>query len=72
MSDSRFNYESERDYCKIMCSRIPAAIAHIEGGEKYPDIKGEIKFYMVPGGGIIVEARVSGLPVMRTGLKAFF
>lgn len=44
-----------------MFNQKPKAVAKVKGGEKYPQISGEVWFYQVAGG-VIVVADISGLP----------
>ncbi len=43
----------------------PHAIAEINGGEKYPEIRGEVRFFQT-NLGVMVVSDVRGLPVMNT------
>ena len=40
----------------------PDAMAWMEGNNKNKNIKGVVKFYSVPSGGVLVEVEVTGLP----------
>jgi Cu-Zn family superoxide dismutase len=49
---------------------IPNAIAIIKGGEQYPNLKGQVKFYE-KNGYVIVQAVIHGLPKTQTGFFGF-
>lgn len=46
---------------KIGHRRSPAAFAQLRGSSEYPSIRGIVRFYPV-GSGVLVEARIAGLP----------
>ena len=48
----------------------PDAIAHLRGGRDYPEIQGVVRFYQ-RADGVLVEARVRGLPRTEKGFFAF-
>ena len=48
---------------------IPRAYAHINGSEKYPDIKGMVLFYPYENGTVVV-ADIGGLPMNQGGMPA--
>ena len=48
------------DYAKLF-SRLPSAVAVIQGGNSYPEINGTVRFYEVPMG-VVVVADIYGLP----------
>ena len=45
----------------------PNAVAWIEGNEKHTKLKGVVKFYSIPSGGVMVEAEITGLPDYNGG-----
>lgn len=40
---------------------VPQAVAFLAGGEEYPNIEGEVRFYRTPAG-VVVYAQMEGLP----------
>ncbi len=59
-------------YESSVFDKEPAAVAELSGGTEYPDINGVVKFYSSPYSGLIIEAEVSGLPVLTHGMPVFF
>ena len=47
-----------------------SAIAHVSGGEDYPELRGTVRFFPRCGGTLVV-ADISGLPDSETGFFAF-
>ena len=62
-------FESKFLMRKVENSR-PMAVAEIFGGEKYPDIRGEVDFYQI-GNGVVVVCVLHGLPQTKTNIFAF-
>lgn len=54
----------------MYCNCKPSARALIRGGASYPDIRGEVTFYQV-NCGVLVAARISGLPDAASGFHGF-
>lgn len=58
---------------KILSRNRPQAIAWINGTADYPKLNGTVRFYEVPGGGLLVEAELFQLPDSESGSsQAFF
>ncbi len=51
-------------------SNSPAAIAHVNGGDGYPNIRGTVRFFPRCGG-TLIAADIDGLPHTDTGFFAF-
>lgn len=49
-------------FVQILGCQPPDAAAQIHGSSVYPQLRGSVRFYQTPFGGILVEAQVSGLP----------
>lgn len=49
-------------FTSTLGNNIPSAIAWINGNEGYQELKGLVKFFETPLGGIIVNAEIYGLP----------
>ena len=54
----------------MQCNTKKAARAIIKGGDMYPDLKGEVLFCQ-RNQGVIVTARISGLPKNNSGFYGF-
>ena len=68
-----FQITPRLNFMKLFYSNRPRAYAQIEGGSSYPGISGVVNFYSVPGGGVLIEAEVFGLPdIDRQGIPAFY
>lgn len=50
--------------------RMPQAMAKVRGSSEYPSVAGFVDFYQMPDG-VLVKARVAGLPVTPTGFFGF-
>lgn len=48
------------DLCRLP-RRVPDALALISGSEKYPSIRGRVRFYQTFSG-VIVMSEITGLP----------
>lgn len=51
--------------------RKPNAQACLTGSEKYPALKGQVRFYQVCGG-VLVSAKITGLPKGEAGKSPIF
>ncbi len=51
-------------------NKKPLAVAYIEGGKAYPELRGTVRFYPRCGGTLVV-ADIVGLPDTDTGFFAF-
>ena len=51
-------------------NNIPAAIAHVSGGESYPELRGTVRFFPRCQGTLVV-ADIRGLPNSETSFFAF-
>ncbi len=47
---------------RLFFDNRPRAFANIQGNADYPDVSGFAFFYEAPGGGMLIEAEVFGLP----------
>lgn len=54
----------------LISTKRPVVVADIKGGDRAPLLKGTVYFYQEPGG-ILVEARISGLPDNKSGFYGF-
>lgn len=60
-------------FMKLFTDNRPRAYARIHGDADYPDLQGMVYFYDTPGGGVLVEAEIFGLPdFSRRGIPAFY
>ena len=68
-----FQITPRLNFMKLFYNNRPRAYAQIEGGGSYPQISGAVNFYSVPGGGVLIEAEIFGLPDSgRPGIPAFY
>lgn len=58
-------YNESKIFMKEMFGAKPYAVAEIYGGEKYPDIRGEVDFYPI-GNGVLVVSVLHNLPNTKT------
>lgn len=63
-------YNESKVFMKQMFGSNPYAVAEIYGGEKYPNIRGEVDFYSI-GNGVLVVAVLHGLPKTNTNFFGF-
>lgn len=57
----------------ILSNQLPAAMAWVRGGNRYPAISGLVKFYETPFQGVLVSAEIFNLPgVDQPGSTGFF
>lgn len=60
-----------RLFAQIMREDRPQAVAHIVGNQEHLRLRGSVKFYRTPLGGILIEADIAGLPLdSQTGFFA--
>lgn len=60
-------------FMKLFEGNRPRAEAEISGSSKYPQLRGFVRFYEAPYGGVLIEAEVFGLPDMgRPDTSAFY
>lgn len=63
-------YNESKIFMKEMFGAKPYAVAEIYGGEKYPDIRGEVDFYPI-GNGVLVVSVLHNLPNTKTNFFGF-
>lgn len=49
-------------FSQILKENAPQAAARISGSPAYPRLRGMVRFFRTPLGGILIEAEVTGLP----------
>lgn len=68
-----FQVTPRMQFIKLFADNRPRAYAEVTGDEVFPGLKGEVYFYQVPYGGIIIEAEIFGLPdTGRPDIPAFY
>ncbi|MCI8635949.1 MAG: superoxide dismutase family protein [Eubacterium sp.] len=68
-----FQITPRLNFMKLFYDNRPRAYARIQGGGEYSQIQGSVYFYNVPGGGLLIEAEIFGLPETdRSSVPAFF
>ena len=61
MQKSSYPADRSRYYFTAMLQQRPTACAKISGGEKYPSITGDVRFFQTPSG-TLIATQVFGLP----------
>ena len=66
--------QTPRDtFSQILAGNRPQAAAWVRGGENAPSLSGLVKFFDTPYGGILVEAKIFGLPnISRENSSDFY
>lgn len=59
------------NYLNEILRRKPNAQACVTGSEKYPALKGQVRFYQICGG-VLVCAKITGLPEGESGKSPIF
>lgn len=62
--------QTDKTIFKFLSIAKPSAIAQIQGGSASPQIKGEVEFFQLPSG-VIVVADIDGLPKTQNNIFAF-
>ena len=68
-----FQITPRLNFMKLFYDNRPRAYASIQGSSAYEQIQGAVYFYNVPGGGVLIEAEIFGLPdTNRPDVPAFY
>ena len=59
-------------FMNLFIDNRPRAFAKIQGNEDYPNLQGFVFFYEVPNGGVLIEAEIFGLPVLKASNAPVF
>lgn len=57
-----FQFTPRLTFVKLLEKNTPQAIAWVTGSSAFPELSGLVKFYGTPYGGVLVEAKLFGLP----------
>lgn len=59
-------------FMNLMHDNSPQALALVYGSNKYPDLKGTVRFYQTPYEGILIAAEFYHLPSENTDSPSFY
>lgn len=59
-------------FMNLMHDNSPQALALVYGSNKYPDLKGTVRFYQTPYEGILIAAEFYHLPSENTDSSSFY
>lgn len=65
-----FNNDSDMNKILKYLLQDPTAVAKIKGGQSFPNIGGEVKFYQTPYG-VVVLSEIKNLPKTQTNIFGF-